>query len=240
MLNITNIDSIKGKHFGDREMRVWHVYDVMIGSYYYHFYVENNMDKAWFRLDRNPDRVGSYMLLKGTSNIKLLYTSHIYIKNLEKNSTLLPKVYEGNTISLPIKSCYLRIDKFNSNKLKIPILSQPTITFRDKVFTVLSEELITTTNYDSPVSIDKFNNYYTTNKHIVMIDNNKLIIVNKVSGKLITNMDDLYDELDKIEKTNDIGSLAKRISYLYFQEVKRDKILEIDEEEYVMGMNHGK
>ena len=66
MLNITNIESIIGKHFGDREMRVWHVYDVMIGSYYYHFYVENNMDKAWFRLDRNPDRVGSYMLLKGT------------------------------------------------------------------------------------------------------------------------------------------------------------------------------
>ena len=58
MLNITNIDSIKGRHFGDTDMRVWHVYDVKEDGTVYIFYAETNAmamgkpNKVWFRLDR--------------------------------------------------------------------------------------------------------------------------------------------------------------------------------------------
>ena len=72
MLTITNIESIKGRHFGDTDMRVWHVYDVKEDGTVYIFYAETNAmamgkpNKAWFRLDREGDRSGSHILLRGT------------------------------------------------------------------------------------------------------------------------------------------------------------------------------
>ena len=72
MLTIKNIENIKGKHFGDTDMRVWHVYDVKEEGTVYIFYAETNAmamgkpNKVWFRLDREGDRSGSHILLRGT------------------------------------------------------------------------------------------------------------------------------------------------------------------------------
>lgn len=72
MLTIKNIESIKGKHFGDKDMRVWHVYDVREEGTVYIFYAETNAmiltqpNKVWFRLDRIGDISGSHILLRGT------------------------------------------------------------------------------------------------------------------------------------------------------------------------------
>ena len=72
MLTITNIENIKGKHFGDGDMRVWHVYDVREEGTVYIFYAETNAmalnqpNKVWFRLDREGDKSGSHILLRGT------------------------------------------------------------------------------------------------------------------------------------------------------------------------------
>ena len=70
MLTITNIELIRGKHFGDREMRVWTVDDIIVSNEHYHFLVSTKTGSplssvGWFRLDRNHDKVGSYMLVKG-------------------------------------------------------------------------------------------------------------------------------------------------------------------------------
>ena len=72
MLTIKNIENIKGKHFGDTNMRVWHVYDVREEGTVYIFYAETNAmalnqpNKVWFRLDREGDKSGSHILLRGT------------------------------------------------------------------------------------------------------------------------------------------------------------------------------
>ena len=70
MLTITNINKIKGKHFGDKNMRVWQVDNVLVFDEHYHFLVSTKAGSglssvAWFRLDRTSDRVGSHMLVKG-------------------------------------------------------------------------------------------------------------------------------------------------------------------------------
>jgi len=92
-------------------------------------------------------------------------------------------------MNLPTKINTLKIDKFNSDKLKIPINIQPIVKFKDKEFTILSEELIKNNNYNVSIELDTYSNYYSTNNFVVLIDNNKLIIINKISGKNIINMD---------------------------------------------------
>ena len=109
------------------------------------------------------------MLLKSKQNINIKYTPNIFINN------------NNDLMNLPIKTNILKIDKFNSDKLKIPINIQPMIKFRDKVFTILSEELIKKNNYDLSIDLDTYYNYYSTNNFVILIENNKLLIINKIS-----------------------------------------------------------
>jgi hypothetical protein len=135
--------------------------------------------------------INTYMLLKSNENINIKYTPNIFIKNI------------GEFTNLPIKITTLKIDKFNSDKLKIPINVQPIIKFRDKIFTILSEELIKKNNYyDLSIDLDTYNNYYSTNNFVILIENNKLLIVNKISSKNIINMDTFVSITSKILSKN--------------------------------------
>ena len=136
--------------------------------------------------------INTFMLLKGSNNIVLKYTSHIYTD----------KILENANITVPVKTVPFRIDSLNSNKLKIPILSQPIVKFKDKSFTILSEELIKSNNWLIPISLDSYDNYHTNNNLVVMINTDSLIVLNKISGKLISNMDTFVAITSKILSNN--------------------------------------
>ena len=155
-------------------------------------YTFNKMGFIYLPEINSSVHINTFMLLKGTNNIILKYTSHIYTNKLSENIN----------ITIPVKTTKFRIDNFNSNKLKIPILNQPIVKFREKSFTILSEELIKSNNWTTPIDLESYNNYYTNNNFVVMINNDNLVVINKISGKSIFNMDTFVAVTSKILSKN--------------------------------------
>ena len=164
------------------------------GDYIYEInnYKFNKMGFIYLPEINSSIHINTFMLLKGSNNIVLKYTSHIYTDKLSQNINVV----------IPVKTIKIKIDYFNSNKLKIPILNQPIIKFREKSFTILSEELIKSNNWTTPIDLESYNNYYTNNNFVVMINNDNLVVINKISGKSIFNMDTFVAITSKILSNN--------------------------------------
>ena len=159
-------------------------------------YKFNKMGFIYLKEINSSIHINTYMLLKGSKSIKIKYTPAIFINSHLLNSS-------GNNLQLmQIKTNTLIIDKFNSNKLKLPIQIQPNYNYKDKTFTILSEDLIRNSNLKSPISLENFTNSYSNNNFIVMINNNKIYIVNKISGKNINNINIFNTILDKVLSKN--------------------------------------
>ena len=157
----------------------------------------NNMGFVYCPEINSSLQINTYLLLFGSSSIIVTYASELTVSKFQNIKTEVCKV--------PIKEVHLKIDKFISDNLKIPIKQQEIFTFRDKQFQIMSEELLNEIDINNhPIDINRYNNYYSSNKIIVMRDDKdeKLYVLNKISGKLILNDKTFEEIISKIKSKN--------------------------------------
>ena len=146
------------------------------------------------------------MYLHVNTYFMIIENSEIEIKYTPKRS-----VKETKTYSFPVKTIKYNIKLFNDELLRIPIKLQPVIELNNLKITVLSYELLQ--KYPSekhPFDINQFENSYSQDKYIVILNVNeinnklddKLYILTKISGKEINNYDSFIDIISKIKNKN--------------------------------------
>jgi len=165
----------------------------------------NNMGFIYCPEINSSLHINTYLLLFGSSNITVTYASELTVSKFKNIKTEVCKVPIKEVCKVPIKEVKLNIDKFISDNLKVPIKQQEIFTFRDKQFQIMSEELLDEIDINNhPIDINRYNNYYSSNKIIVMKDDKdeKLYVLNKISGKLILNNKTFEEIISKIKSKN--------------------------------------